>query len=228
MSPTDVPRKGLGLGLVHVLSFGARLTRRLVLGLQFFLFRSQIPHQLRRKLFQTFNEVSASSTARARKEQHTNALFVVRRIMVLTNVGYGQRGPMAVVAVGPDQKYIDSSLPMTSTSSPCPSVFWCGSSRCQQIGLALRARGVSFKFAPRPLRDNCANMLDEESVDPYEYVRTAQSAHHPLLAPHIIDDTAIFALEIQAQLGPDVPRWRAEMIAEIAEIRHECSDETQL
>ena len=64
-------------------------------------------------------------------------------------------------------------------------------------------------------------------LNPYEHVRIAQSAHHPLLAPHIIDDTSIFALEIQEQLGPDVPRWRAEMIAEIAEIRHECTDDTQ-
>ena len=54
-----------------------------------------------------------------------------------------------------------------------------------------------------------------ESVDLHEHVRVAQSAHHPL--------------PIQEQLGPDVPRWRADTrIAEIiAEICHECSDETQ-
>ena len=107
-----------------------------------------------------------------------------------------------IVAVGPDQKYIASSVPMTSTSSPCPSVFWWRSSRFQQVGLAFRARGVSFKFAPRPLRYSCANML----VGPYEHVLVAQSAHHPLLAPHVIDDTAVFAFEIQEQSGPDVQR----------------------
>ena len=86
VSPSDVPLKGVAL--VHVLFSGARLVRRLLLGLQSFLFRSQSPRQLRRLLVQSFNEASASSTARARKEQHTNALCVVKRIMVLTNVGH--------------------------------------------------------------------------------------------------------------------------------------------
>ena len=96
-------------------------------------------------------------------------------------------------------------------------LFWWGTSRLEQIAQLLRVRGVSFRFAPRTsLR---AHVTVSEEIDPQRHIELAKMAHHSVLSPTPLDDSAQFACELLLSLGFNVVNWRREILLEIRELR---------
>ena len=50
-------------------------------------------------------------------------------------------------------------------------------------------------------------------------------AHHPVLSPTPLDDSAQFACELLLSLGFNVVNWRREILLEIRELRMQLEEE---
>ena len=64
-----------------------------------------------------------------------------------------------------------------------------------------------------------------ELHDPLRHMGLARETIHPHLQPRPVDDTAYFALEMLRELGPDIVRWRSELLVEIEQLFHDFKDE---
>ena len=78
----------------------------------------------------------------------------------------------------------------------------------------LKTNSLTWSFATRLGRNSFEPLVDEMS-DPWQHLSLAQRTPHLALSHVAIDHSAAFAVKIGERLGPEIVRWREEILCEV-------------
>ena len=62
--------------------------------------------------------------------------------------------------------------------------------------------------------------------DPWQHLSLAQRTPHPALSHVAIDHSAAFAFKMGERLGPEIVRWREEILCEVQALKEELNNDT--
>ena len=115
-------------------------------------------------------------------------------------------------------------LPAVTRETPQRLSPW-GGSRLDAIKLWCWAANIEYGAPDRAPLMGRTRILPDVG-DPVLHMRAARDLNHPLLTPLPCEDAVRFVLTLQGELGPDVVRWRTELINEIRELASTLTVET--
>ena len=92
-----------------------------------------------------------------------------------------------------------------------------GGSKLDQIKHLIPAFGVKYEALPRRLKMGAARAVWEDR-DRERHLRMARNTRHPLQEDAPLESSLAFALTMAEELGPEVNRWRSDLIKELQEL----------
>ena len=110
------------------------------------------------------------------------------------------------------------AAPLPATPSP-----W-GGCCLDRVRLMTQAAGLTFSVGERPPRMGKVAFIKVEDC-PLQHCADALRTPHPFDVASPLEDTLDFALTFLQALGPDVARWRRDVLAEITHLVEDSREE---
>ena len=89
----------------------------------------------------------------------------------------------------------------------------------------MKTNSLTWSFPTRLGRNSFEPLVDEMS-DPWQHLSLAQRTPHPALSHVAIDHSAAFAFKMGERLGPEIVRWREEILCEVQALKEELNNDT--